>query len=171
MVYSRPGGPAPCLRPAWDREEWQRPGERASEGAAGSAAGAGWHSLKALPASWPSFPAGLPPSSRGRRPLIRAYLLPIECFLFVFAAASGKQGVGRPEKLDFQSWGSPRAGDLYSGPPFCGQSCPSPRSAHRTVSAPRSCQFLPSWLASSDRNTTRQSPGPQSPDSTPSPWV
>lgn len=171
MVYSRPGGPAPCLRPAWDREEWQRPGERARVRLALPQGQAGTPSrLSQLPGRT-SQPAGLPPSSRGRQPLIRAYLLPIECFLFVFAAASGKHGVGRPEKLDFQSWGSPRAGDLYSGPPFCGQSCPSPRSAHRTVSAPRSCQFLPSWLASSDRNTTRQSPGPQSPDSTPSPWV
>lgn len=73
-----------------DSEEWQRPAAQRGCGWALLQGQAGTPS-RPLPASWPSFPDCLPPSSRGRRPLIWAYLLPIECFLFVFAAASGKQ--------------------------------------------------------------------------------
>lgn len=82
-VFGQPGGPAPRLPLLpWDSVEWQRP---RSEGAAGFYSRvrlALLQGLSQLPGA--SQADCLPASSRGRQPLIWAYLLPIECFLSLF---------------------------------------------------------------------------------------
>lgn len=121
--------PPSCPRPARSGRD-----PSAARVRLGSAAGAGWHSFKAAPRFLAELPGCLPPSSRGRQPLIWAYLLPTEYFFFVFAAASGKQmgwGGGR-------SW-TPRVGALPGqgtstpGPASAVSPCPFPKSVHRTV--------------------------------------
>ena len=103
------GGPAPCcsLLPL-DSVEWQRP---RSEGAARFCSRVGLALLQGL-SRLPGFLGRLPPSSRGRQPLIWAYLLPIECFLSLFLLQPQANRAGRPERKGCLSKALPRAGGL-----------------------------------------------------------
>lgn len=66
----------------------------------------------------------------------RAYLLPIECFPFVFAAASAKRGVGGPRNWTSRAGALPGQGTSTLGLASAVSPCPFPKSAHRIVSVP-----------------------------------